>query len=149
MNTHRFSDFEDTAKIKSIFVKTRDHVTSRALFDWNDQKIEAELVQSQFYLSVTSQGDIQAFICFREAVDAVEILALGTAPEVLRSGIMKMLLDDFAHKNSKNGKTIHLEVHKANHSALSLYEKSGFKTTRVRKAYYSDGSDAIEMVFTP
>ncbi len=41
---------------------------------------------------------------------------------------------------------MHLEVRKNNLKAFNLYEKLGFIKTRVRKGYYEDGEDAIDMV---
>ena len=41
---------------------------------------------------------------------------------------------------------MHLEVRKGNDKAFNLYEKLGFIKTRVRKGYYEDGEDAIDMV---
>ena len=41
---------------------------------------------------------------------------------------------------------MHLEVRPSNIKAINLYEKSGFIKTRVRKGYYEDGEDCIDMV---
>lgn len=41
---------------------------------------------------------------------------------------------------------MHLEVRKNNTKAYNLYKKLDFIETRVRKAYYEDGEDAIDMV---
>lgn len=42
--------------------------------------------------------------------------------------------------------TISLEVNYKNITAFLLYEKLGFTTRRIRKKYYSDGNDCIEMI---
>ena len=41
---------------------------------------------------------------------------------------------------------MHLEVRKSNLKAKSLYDKYGFMETRIRKGYYEDGEDCIDMV---
>ena len=38
---------------------------------------------------------------------------------------------------------IHLEVRVSNHKAIKFYEKHGYKRIRLKKAYYSNGEDAI------
>lgn len=47
---------------------------------------------------------------------------------------------------SKDCEFMHLEVRKSNFKAKSLYEKYGFMEMRVRKGYYEDGEDCIDMV---
>jgi ribosomal protein S18 acetylase RimI-like enzyme len=42
-------------------------------------------------------------------------------------------------------KTSLLEVRASNHAAQSLYRKLGFEEFNVRRRYYDDGEDAIEM----
>ena len=44
--------------------------------------------------------------------------------------------------------TISLEVRISNHAAIALYEKCGFSRAIVRKNYYSDGEDALLMVYS-
>ena len=46
----------------------------------------------------------------------------------------------------KKFNAIFLEVHHSNYAARQLYQKLGFKMNRVRKNYYSDGGDALEMM---
>ena len=41
---------------------------------------------------------------------------------------------------------MHLEVRPSNIKAINLYKKNGFIKTRVRKGYYEDGEDCIDMV---
>jgi len=41
---------------------------------------------------------------------------------------------------------MHLEVRVGNDKARSLYKKYGFMETRLRKGYYEDGEDCIDMV---
>lgn len=44
--------------------------------------------------------------------------------------------------------TISLEVRISNQAAIALYEKCGFSRAIVRKNYYSDGEDALLMVYS-
>ena len=39
-----------------------------------------------------------------------------------------------------------LEVRRSNEGALALYRRLGFALTNVRRGYYADGEDALEML---
>ena len=41
--------------------------------------------------------------------------------------------------------TVLLEVKKSNYKALKIYSKLNFKKLYIRKAYYNDGADAVNM----
>ncbi len=63
---------------------------------------------------------------------------LGYGEKLLKLLIREALL--------KECEFMHLEVRKSNLKAFNLYEKMGFIKTRVRKGYYEDNEDAIDMV---
>lgn len=46
----------------------------------------------------------------------------------------------------RNCEFMHLEVRVSNTKAKNLYEKLGFEQTRIRKHYYENGEDCIDMV---
>ena len=48
-------------------------------------------------------------------------------------------------KNVKGKYSIYLEVNKNNIKALNMYAKLNFEKVSIRKSYYTDGSDAINM----
>jgi len=48
-----------------------------------------------------------------------------------------------AHK--ENAQKMFLEVDSRNRPAIALYQAAGFHQKGMRKAYYSDGSDALIM----
>lgn len=54
--------------------------------------------------------------------------------------MLKEYLKNFSDKHS-----IYLEVNKNNIKAQNMYTKLNFKKSYIRKTYYSDGSDAINM----
>ena len=47
---------------------------------------------------------------------------------------------------NKECEFMHLEVRVSNLKARNLYQKFGFLETRIRKGYYEDGEDCIDMV---
>ena len=54
--------------------------------------------------------------------------------------MLKKYIKSLSHKYS-----IYLEVNKNNIKALNMYAKLNFKRVSVRKSYYNDGGDAINM----
>lgn len=57
--------------------------------------------------------------------------------------LLKFMIKE-AIKN--NCEFMHLEVRVSNIKAKNLYEKFGFEETRIRKHYYENGEDCIDMV---
>ena len=136
----------EQSKIEILFKKVRDAVSRPALFNWPDEQIKRELQLSEFDLSHSAEGSLQAFIAHRVSGDFVEIMALGTDPELSKKGVMLSLLQGFVQKFSSQGLQITLEVHEHNTPALSLYRKCGFKEVRRRSSYYKDGAAAVVMI---
>ena len=94
------------------------------------------------WVSRSSQGQVLAFLLFRELVDAWEISLLATAPDARGQGLMKQLFARlFAEKPLD--KAVWLEVHEGNQAARNLYESLGFKQTGLRPRYYADGGSAV------
>ena len=63
-----------------------------------------------------------------------------------RQGIATLLLNHILNIcKEKEINTIHLEVNEENFSAISLYQKLGFKECGRRKQYYDNTYDAILM----
>ena len=85
------------------------------------------------------------FIVWRTTADEAEIITIGVAPNMRRSGIaesMILLMEQELKKQSVVN--IFLEVSEVNCPAKKLYEKLGFKAVGKRQKYY-DGTDAIIM----
>lgn len=120
-----------------------------AFMSWPEDSIIQAIVQYQFRVLMTDQGQPAAFICLLEAQDWLEILALGTLAEFQRRGYLQKLLASVVSECAAASKKLVLEVHSQNKSAIALYQKCGFQTVRVRKKYYSDLADAFVMDLTP
>ncbi|MCR5350854.1 MAG: ribosomal protein S18-alanine N-acetyltransferase [Acholeplasmatales bacterium] len=74
----------------------------------------------------------------------IEILNFCVDKDYQRQGIgYKLINYVFDELKGKGAKDSILEVRRTNNPAIGLYEKVGYKKIHERKAYYSDGEDAL------
>jgi [ribosomal protein S18]-alanine N-acetyltransferase len=83
--------------------------------------------------------------CFWAILDEAHITILAVYPEYHRQGLGQALLYSLLYTATARGlERATLEVRASNKTALSLYEKFGFKTAGRRRRYYKDnGEDAL------
>ncbi len=87
-----------------------------------------------------------AYLIAWHVADEFHLLMIATHPEARRRGVARQLVSrliDFAF--DKNVRHIFLEVRRSNLAALALYRAFGFYLMSIRKGYYTDGEDALEM----
>ena len=84
------------------------------------------------YISYTFDEEIAEMLNFC-VDDTMQNKGIGTQ-------LLKYSIEEF---RTKNGSSIILEVNSKNSNAINLYQKNGFKQISKRKAYYSDGNDAL------
>jgi len=73
-----------------------------------------------------------------------ELLRIAVIQTNRRSGIARRLMSECSRRLSADGcLSLHLEVRVSNLPAQKLYESLGWRQVSVRKAYYSDGEDAL------
>ncbi len=71
--------------------------------------------------------------------------SLAVLPQYRRQSIgRKLLLASEAHFLAKQG--VKLEIRVDNDSALKLYQSLGYKSGKIKPAYYQDGCGAMEMI---
>ncbi len=148
---YRIANSTDALKLKELFLRVEHAVKNKAMFHWSSDMIDQEILDSMFYVAEDkAKSDVVAFISFRMSEtddgDVVDIISLGTDPQKQGHGLMTKLLKEFALFFSKKPATIFLEVHIENEKAIKVYNHLGFKVSRVRKSYYSDGKDCLEMM---
>jgi len=87
------------------------------------------------------------FISFLIIYEKAEIIDIAVSLEQQRQSIGTKLLDAFFHEClNKKCESITLEVRASNKSAISFYEKHGFREISIRKSYYRNGEDALIMI---
>ena len=83
------------------------------------------------------------------ALGEAELLRIAVSKEHRRAGLGTWVLTESAKHLLANGCTaMHLEVRLSNAPAQRLYESLGWRPTGSRKAYYSDGEDAVTYRFS-
>ena len=147
--TLKIASASDYKELTKVFLEVYDSVSNKAEFNWPLEKIQTELVMSAFLICLDNEDNcICGFIGYRNNDDCYEIMALGTAHRARHKNVMSLLLSYLQQSSRKASKSILLEVHSQNRSAIGLYQKSGFKKIGLRKAYYLDGSDAVTFQYS-
>lgn len=112
-------------------------------------RLREELLRPWTKLWVARGPDrtIHGFLLAWYVVDELHVLNVATAIAYRRRGAGRALVThavQFAAE--KRARQLLLEVRRSNAPAIRLYRTLGFFAIGVRRDYYSDGEDAIEMV---
>jgi len=113
------------------------------------KKFFIEDLENEFsnYFVLKDNEEIIGYAGFWYMFENCDLVNIAIKKERQGQGLGEKLLKFVIRKAIKeNCEFLHLEVRKTNTKAKSLYEKYGFIKTRVRKGYYSDGEDCIDMV---
>jgi ribosomal-protein-alanine N-acetyltransferase len=109
---------------------------------WTREMYVAELENvgvSFCYLARDDAGTILGFCSFWRVLDELHINNLAVAPACRRRGIATQLLTCVLNEGAKLGaRRATLEVRRSNEVARHLYERLGFATAGVRRAYYTN-----------
>ena len=85
-----------------------------------------------------------AIVLFRARSAVARLYSIAVAPHAGGRGVAAMLLDAAEEAALARGcRIMRLEVHRANHAAISRYRKSGYREFGRYRAYYEDGADAL------
>lgn len=123
----------------------------QSIFDAASQSVNIETESASPWIAIwvaefADEGLCAAMIT-RRAGNTLEVLNLATHPSARRRGAARALLLSAIEQASRAGvESVHLEVRWSNRAAIRLYESFGFEQTRLRRAYYADGEDGVEML---
>ncbi len=111
---------------------------------WNISQIE-NTIQSKFQkVLLLKSENLTIGYCIIQLIDGeAELERIGILPIYQKHGYAKWLLNQSLKYYQIE--RCFLEVKDSNSSAISLYQKCGFKMIAKRLNYYSDGSDALIM----
>lgn len=96
-------------------------------------------------LLLESKSRISGFIVYRIFLQELEIFKICCKKEQRRKGIAARLLKQALRNAENKADTVFLEVAENNLEAVSFYKKHGFKEIGIRKNYYGQGRDALNM----
>lgn len=127
---------------KALKIETESMLTNAL----QKQDFEKALTDENYKLFVCKfNGDIVGFILL-QITDEICVMGVAVEKSMRNIGVATRLFNksmEFA--KSININTISLEVSEKNLTASLLYQKLGFSSRRIRKNYYADGSNAVEM----
>lgn len=91
-------------------------------------------------------GDPVGFLLAWSIADELSVHHVATRSDCRRRGIGRALMvAALKHLQDHQGRWLLLEVRRSNVAARSLYRAVGMFVTALRRAYYPDGEDAVEM----
>jgi [ribosomal protein S18]-alanine N-acetyltransferase len=98
------------------------------------------------FVARDAEGNLVGFVLTWHVTDEVHILDVIVEPSVRRRGIGRTLMEHAIDRARERGSAyLYLEVRRSNVAAIHLYRTLGFRALGVRKKYYPDNEDAIEM----
>lgn len=114
---------------------------------WTTEMMKNEFIRDGFCgVLAEDDGEIVGYACGYTLFEDAELPKIAVAESRRGEGLGGLLLDAFTEKAVARGaEQIFLEVRISNEPALGLYKSRGFEKTRIRKRYYADGEDALEM----
>src|SRR5690606_1400281 len=91
-------------------------------------------------------GEVLGYVLFWHVADEIHLLNVAVAPAARRRGVGRALVEEvLAYGRGAAAAKVLLEVRASNVAALRLYESLGFVRFNVRRRYYADGEDGVEM----
>lgn len=135
-------ELDDLDAIEAIEQVSYPAPWSRAMFVGELSKATARSLGA-----VDADGDLIGYLVLSRYVDAWHVMNVAIAPAHRRRGVASALLEQvFAEtaEDARRGYT--LEVRVSNTAAIALYERFGFRSSGVRRGYYTDNrEDALIM----
>ncbi len=139
------ADLEDVAAIERASFASGEPKESERV-----ARLEEELGRPWARIWVArdgASGGVVGFLLAWHVADEVHLLDVATLPAFRRRGIALALMDHLlGTARQARARLVVLEVRRGNAGPIALYRRLGFRVTGLRKKYYLDGEDAIEMM---
>jgi ribosomal-protein-alanine N-acetyltransferase len=115
---------------------------------WSRSMFASELAKpSSICLGAFDGDDLVAYLIVSRYVDAWHVMNVAVSPDHRRRGLAQSLLQhlfELTVDDARRGYT--LEVRVSNEGAIKLYEQLGFRSSGIRRGYYTDNrEDALIM----
>ena|SRR5436190_73295 len=112
--------------------------------------VEAEQARAWARIWVARADDAQAPVAFLLAwavADELHLIHIATHPNDRRKGAGRALMHTLVgYAVEHRSRLVLLEVRRTNRAAIRLYRSFGFSAMGLRRRYYTDGEDAVEMM---
>jgi ribosomal-protein-alanine N-acetyltransferase len=115
---------------------------------WSRSMFASELAKPSSICLGTFEGDrLTAYLIVSRYVDAWHVMNVAVSPDHRREGLAIGLLKRLFELTANDGRRGYtLEVRVSNEGAIKLYERLGFRSSGVRRGYYTDNrEDALIM----
>lgn len=114
---------------------------------WTLEMLKGETAREGFCcLLAEEKGEAIGFVYGNVLFEDAELYKVAILPDFRGKGLGKALVEGFSEfVKEKGARQIFLEVRVGNAAALALYARQSFERTRLRKRYYADGEDCLEM----
>lgn len=114
---------------------------------WSEDFIKNSLLKKSHYINLGCFIDEKLIgYISGEETDEINVSRVAVSPDYRNHSIATTLIKKLEEIAVDKQKNLSLEVCENNLVALNLYQKAGFVTRRIRKNYYKDGSNCIEMI---
>jgi len=126
----------------SLALQTSDARTSLTV-----DRLREEQTRSWSRCWVARDGErVAGYLMAWHVADELHVLDVATHPTQRRRGVARALLEEARrYAVSRRLVQVLLEVRRSNAAAIALYKGGGFFARNVRRGYYSDGEDAVDM----
>lgn len=117
---------------------------------WNEKNFDSELSHNDYaYMYVLLENDIVlGYAGFWLSYEYATITKVSINPALQNKGLGYYLFCKIMEIAKELGATSYsLEVRESNFIAQRVYEKYGYQKVGLRKGYYSDGENAIVMIY--
>lgn len=108
---------------------------------WSENALREALDNAAVRVIVSDDEGVEGFIIFSMIDGEAEVYDIAVAPESRKKGVGHALISYMLARAER----AFLEVREGNRAAIALYKKCGFEPVAVRRAYYSNGENAVVM----
>jgi [ribosomal protein S18]-alanine N-acetyltransferase len=143
--TVRVASLADASAIAAIFARVNPHEGDHAAHEGRVRQDIARPI-ARVTAAEDNAGDLVGALVAWHVVDEVTVVDVAVSPTRRREGHGRALVEELlVWSRAHEKRLVLLEVRASNTPARTLYAALGFTDVNVRRGYYADGEDAVEM----
>jgi [ribosomal protein S18]-alanine N-acetyltransferase len=141
------------AKRDDLDAVMRLQVQTPEVAQWGQGVYESFLVEDHGFKKLfiaEETGKLVGFAVGQVVADACELESIVVERSVRRAGVGRALLAALVEwAQAYSAISVELEVRSQNHSAISFYERFGFRSDGLRRSYYQNPADDAVLMSLP